>query len=57
MGGVEGSFHLSGRALDVVIDRRHVAAFCAEALAQRVSSTCTGPEEVINEGDHVHLAW
>jgi hypothetical protein len=57
VGGIKGSFHLQGRAADVVIPRDERAAFIAAAWSQRVTASCTGPEEVINEGDHVHLAW
>jgi hypothetical protein len=57
VGGSPTSFHLSGRAADFVVPSEAVAWFVQTARAQRVSPNCTGPEEVINEGDHVHVAW
>jgi hypothetical protein len=57
VGGVEGSFHLSGRAVDLVGPPALLAAAAATAHAQRVSVGCTGPEEVIPETDHLHIAW
>lgn len=57
VGGVAGSFHLSGRAADVVVPRGQTEAFVSAAWQQRVTARCTGPEEVLNEGDHIHLAW
>lgn len=57
VGGVKNSFHLRGRAVDVVVPPGARQAFIATARAQRVSAGCTGPEEVIDEGDHVHVAW
>ena len=57
VGGVENSFHLSGRAVDVVVPASARSAFIEHAKAQRVSPSCTGPEEVIRESDHIHLAW
>lgn len=27
------------------------------APGHRVTPSCTGPIEVLHEGDHVHLAW
>ena len=57
VGGVEGSFHLEGRAIDVVGSRTLLLAAAATARAQRVTARCTGPEEVVMEDDHLHLAW
>ncbi len=57
IGGSPTSFHLDGRALDVVVPRSQRIAFLRDARAQRVTPRCTGPEEVIDEGDHIHLAW
>ena len=57
VGGVPGSFHLTGRAVDFVPVRRDWQAFIKAAWGLRVSPNCTGPEEVIDEGDHVHVAW
>lgn len=55
--GVRNSWHLYGRAADVVPPGKDWSSFVATARAQRVSPSCTGPEEVLHEGDHVHLAW
>ena len=57
VGGVPGSFHLKGRAIDVVGSRALLEAAAATARAQRVTAQCTGPEEVVMEEDHLHLAW
>lgn len=57
VGGVPDSFHLEGRAVDVVGPRAAMVAAARTAHAQRVTEGCTGPEEVIDEGDHLHLAW
>jgi predicted HAD superfamily phosphohydrolase len=57
VGGVPNSFHLQGRAVDLVgtTSARQTAARVARV--QRVSPHCTGPEEVILESDHLHIAW
>ena len=57
VGGVPNSFHLTGRAVDFVPVRSDWQAFIRHAWSVRVSPNCTGPEEVIDEGDHVHCAW
>jgi uncharacterized protein YcbK (DUF882 family) len=57
VGGVKGSFHLRGRAADFAGSRESIAAALATARAQRVDARCTGPEEVLDEGDHLHVAW
>ncbi len=57
VGGVQGSFHLRGRALDFAGSRGTLAAALRTARCQRVSCGCTGPEEAIDEGDHLHVAW
>lgn len=57
VGGVARSLHLSGRAVDLHWGRESRAAVLATARAQRVSVGCTGPEEALDEGDHLHLAW
>lgn len=58
VGGVEDSLHLVGRAVDVVPSNGLQAfAVMLHAPAQRITARCTGPEEVIDEGDHIHLAW
>ena len=57
VGGSEGSFHLRGRAIDLTGSRLAIAAGLRTAKAQRVTHACSGPEEVIDEGDHLHIAW
>jgi uncharacterized protein YcbK (DUF882 family) len=57
VGGVPRSFHLSGRAVDFAGDRGLLRRAAQTARAQRVTHGCTGPEEVIDEGDHLHVAW
>ena len=57
VGGVPDSFHLAGRAVDVVGSNKALKRAAAVAMEQRVSPNCTGPEEVIMEEDHLHLAW
>lgn len=57
VGGVPSSYHLRGRAIDIAGSPRFRQAVAATAWSQRVSRRCTGPEEVIDEGDHLHIAW
>lgn len=57
VGGVEGSWHLQGRAVDLGGSRADIAAARQTAEAQRVTASCTGPEELLDEGDHLHVAW
>jgi len=57
VGGSPGSFHLTGRAVDLVGSRALLRSAARTARAQRLSARCTGPEEVIDEGDHLHIAW
>lgn len=57
VGGAKNSFHLVGRAVDFTGTpeiRRRAAAF---ARQDRLGARCTGPEEVIYESDHLHVAW
>jgi uncharacterized protein YcbK (DUF882 family) len=62
VGGVPTSWHLRGRAVDLVgplHDLQHAATL---AWLLRVGPRCTGPEEVILEnsgepGQHLHIAW
>jgi len=56
-GGVPNSWHLVGRAVDVVVPGDQKRAFIRWVWAHRASPNCTGPEEVIDEGDHIHVAW
>jgi hypothetical protein len=57
VGGVEGSYHLQGRACDFGGSRQAIRRGVGYAHAQRVSPSCSGPEEVLDEGDHLHVAW
>jgi hypothetical protein len=57
VGGVESSYHLTGRAADLAVAGARARAIARTADAQRVSPGCTGPEEVIVEEDHLHIAW
>lgn len=57
VGGAPNSFHLRGRAADFAGSRGDIARGASVARAQRVTPGCTGPEEVIDEGDHLHVAW
>jgi uncharacterized protein YcbK (DUF882 family) len=57
VGGSPGSFHLKGRAVDLVGDRGSLDHAARHAREARVTQGCTGPEEVLMESDHLHLAW
>lgn len=57
VGGSPRSFHLQGRAVDLAGSRASLWAAARTARSQRVSPRCTGPEEVLMEDDHLHLAW
>lgn len=57
VGGSSRSYHLAGRALDLVGDRGLLALAATWARASRVTPRCTGPEEVLIEKDHLHIAW
>lgn len=57
VGGVPGSFHTVGRAADIVVPAGQKRALIGFLWRQRVTRFCTGPEEVLDEGDHVHVAW
>ena len=57
VGGVPGSYHLRGRAVDLVGSPQALTRAASVAKIQRVSPHCTGPEEVIRESDHLHIAW
>ena len=61
-GGVPDSFHLRGRAVDIVGPLQDLQKAADEAWRLRIGPTCTGPEEVLLEysGDsrqHLHVAW
>lgn len=57
VGGVANSFHLEGRGVDFGGSRASIVAGVAAANEIRVSPACTGPEEVLDEGDHLHTAF
>lgn len=61
VGGVPGSFHLRGRAVDFSGSRANLARGATVAKCQRVTCGCTGPEEVLvhdsGSGLHLHVAW
>ncbi len=57
VGGVPRSWHLVGRAVDFAGPRASLRAARATAYRQRVTPRCTGPEEVLLESDHLHVAW
>jgi hypothetical protein len=61
-GGVRKSFHLRGRAVDLVGREQELRDAAALARELRVGPRCYGPEEVILEklgraGQHLHVAW
>lgn len=62
VGGVPDSFHLTGRAVDFTHPST-TALYRAliTARAQRLSPSCTGPEEALihdaGSGLHLHVAW
>jgi hypothetical protein len=57
VGGSSSSYHLAGRALDATGSRRAIVNGAVTAEEQRVTPRCTGPEEVLDEGDHLHVSW
>ncbi len=57
VGGVPSSYHLRGRACDFGGSREAIRRGLTIARAQVVTPGCTGPEEAIDEGDHLHVAW
>lgn len=61
-GGSPRSWHLAGRAIDATGPLPLLQDAARTAWQQRLSTTCTGPEEVLLEdsglpNQHVHLAW
>ncbi len=61
VGGSPRSWHLQGRAADFVGHPAALAIALTTAKAQRISPTCTGPEEALTHdagsGWHLHVAW
>lgn len=57
VGGVPGSYHIRGRAVDFAGTRKDIKKGLALARRDRLGASCTGPEEAIDEGDHLHVAW
>lgn len=62
VGGVPGSWHLRGRAVDFTGPLSVLKEAREVAFGQRVSPRCTGPEEVFVEypgerRQHLHVAW
>lgn len=53
VGGAKNSYHLSGHAYDIVPP----PGMSMGALEQELRSTGVQFAELINEGDHVHVAW
>lgn len=61
-GGSPRSFHLRGRAVDLTGPLPLLQEASRTAWLQRLSPTCTGPEEVLLEdsgqpNQHLHVAW
>lgn len=61
-GGSPTSWHLKGRAVDFDGPLPLLQAAAETAWRQRLSGSCTGPEEVLVEkprraGEHLHVAW
>lgn len=61
VGGSPRSWHLVGRAADFIGHPAVLARAEATARAQRISPSCTGPEEALRHdagsGWHLHVAW
>lgn len=62
VGGSPRSWHLKGRAIDATGPLALLQAAATTAWSQRLSPTCTGPEEVLLEdsgqaNQHLHVAW
>jgi hypothetical protein len=62
VGGSPTSWHLRGRAVDLVGPVAVLRSAADTAWLQRVTPGCTGPEEVLLErmgtrGQHLHVAW
>lgn len=57
VGGSPRSWHLRGRAADFAGTRDQIREGARQARVLRLGASCTGPEEVLDEGDHLHVAW
>lgn len=62
VGGSPSSFHLAGRAIDIVGPVYDLDRAASDAWALRIGPGCTGPEEVLLEylgtpRQHLHVAW
>jgi len=62
VGGSPSSFHLLGRAVDIVGPEHDLVHAAGEAWSLRIGPRCTGPEEVLLEylgtrRAHLHVAW
>lgn len=62
VGGSPRSFHLRGRAIDLVAPLPRLQTARDVAWRQRLGGRCTGPEEVLLEdvgtrNQHLHVAW
>lgn len=53
VGGAKNSYHLSGHAYDIVPP----AGMSMGELEQQLRATGVRFAELINEGDHIHIAW
>lgn len=61
-GGSPTSWHLQGRAIDATGPLPLLQDAATTAWRQRLSPSCTGPEEVLLEdsgrpNQHLHVAW
>jgi hypothetical protein len=57
VGGVAGSLHLEGRAVDLTGTRRRLEHAAWHAREESRTPGRTGPQEVLMESDHLHLGW
>ncbi len=57
VGGSPRSWHLRGRAADLAGTRDQIRQGYRQAQTLRLGAGCTGPEELLDEGDHLHVAW